>query len=190
MMYMARRLTSYFIKKGLVSEKEREIYEYGFDITLYTILSTAGLLLAGLLLRQLLAAAILVAIFYTCQSNGGGYHASTHLNCFLVMLSGLLAGLALSFFPVPAPVLYGFGALSFAALYAVPLVLHPNKQYLEGDRPRLTRRSYLATTALLAACLLLIFVLRLPPAPFAAGVALSAVSRLAAKIIDCRRRAA
>ncbi len=63
-------LTEYFIRKGIVPEAEREVYEYGFAITICTIASTLGLLLG-----QFLGGAALIALFYTCQSSGGGYHA-------------------------------------------------------------------------------------------------------------------
>ena len=43
-----RILTQSFINRGMIAEEEREIYEYGFDITIYTIWSTAALLLLGL----------------------------------------------------------------------------------------------------------------------------------------------
>lgn len=41
--------TEYFIRKGIVPEAEREVYEYGFDITIYTITSTLELLLGQFL---------------------------------------------------------------------------------------------------------------------------------------------
>ena len=89
-------LTEYFIRKGIVPEAEREVCEYGFAITICTIASTLGLLLG-----QFLGGAVLIALFYTCQSSGGGYHASTHLRCFLTMCAGLLAGLGFSLLPCP-----------------------------------------------------------------------------------------
>ena len=47
-------LTEYFIRKGIVPEAEREVYEYGFAITICTIASPLGFLLLGLLLGQFL----------------------------------------------------------------------------------------------------------------------------------------
>ena len=42
-------LTEYFIRKGIVPEAEREVYEYGFAITIYTIASALGFLLGQFL---------------------------------------------------------------------------------------------------------------------------------------------
>ena len=76
-----------------------------------------------------------ISIFYTCQSSGGGYHASTHLRCFLTMCAGLLAGLGFSLLPCP---------LLALAVLAVPLTLHPNKQYLLENKKALILRSALS----------------------------------------------
>ena len=40
---LPRILTQKCINRGLIQEEEREIYEYGFDVTIYTIWSTAVL---------------------------------------------------------------------------------------------------------------------------------------------------
>ena len=130
---LSRILTQSFISHGMIAEEEREIYEYGFDITIYTIWSTAALLLLGLLLRQFIPAVILVFGFYTFQTCGGGYHAKSHFRCFLTMVIGLLTGLSTVFIMdhhILLWLLLGIGAL---LLLLVPLVLHPNKSYLEEE---------------------------------------------------------
>ena len=130
-----KRARSISFERGIVPEAEREVYEYGFAITICTIASALGLLLLGLLLGQFLGGAVLIAIFYTCQSSGGGYHASTHLRCFPTMCAGLLAGLGFSLLPCP---------LWALAVLAVLLTLHPNKLYLLENKKALILRSALS----------------------------------------------
>ena len=179
---LSRILTQSFISHGMIAEEEREIYEYGFDITIYTIWSTAALLLLGLLLRQFLPAVILVFGFYTFQTTGGGYHAKTHLRCFLTMAIGLLAGLSAVFIKdhhIPLWILLGIGAL---LLLLVPLVLHPNKTYLETERKRLTIKSIVVTFSVLTCVVVLnVFWGRMLYA-FSAVFFLAGISRLAGKI--------
>ena len=122
-------LTEYFIRKGIVPEAEREVYEYGFAITICTIASTLGLLLG-----QFLGGAVLIVILHLSVLRRG-YHASTHLRCFLTMCAGLLAGLGFSLLPCP---------LLALAVLAVPLTLHPNKQYLLENKKALILRSALS----------------------------------------------
>lgn len=58
---------------------------YGCELWLYTILSTLGLLILGVFLQSFWEAVIIIFIFYNCQSTGGGFHASSHMRCFLTM---------------------------------------------------------------------------------------------------------
>ena len=74
-------------KKGaLRSDVSRETYIYGFDIAIYTFLSTFGLFLIGWIADRPLETALLIFLYYTNQSSGGGFHASSHLMCFLTMV--------------------------------------------------------------------------------------------------------
>ena len=179
---LPRILTQSFIKRGYISVEEREVYEYGFDITIYTIWSTATLLLIGLLLRQFFSAAILVFGFYIFQTTGGGYHAKSHLKCFLSMVAGLLVGLSAVFIKdhhILLWILLGIGAF---LLLLIPLVLHPNKSYLEEERKRLTMKSIAVTLSVLICVVVLnVFWNRMLHA-FAAVFLLAGISRIAGKI--------
>ena len=118
--------TEYFIRKGIVPEAEREVYEYGFAITIYTIASALGFLLLGLLLGQFLGGAVLIVILHLSVLRRV-YHASTHLRCFLTMCAGLLAGLGFSLLPCPLWVL---------AVLAVPLPCTPTSSICWRTRRR------------------------------------------------------
>ena len=175
-------LVDHLIRSGHIPEEDRDIYLYGFDITFYTIWSTAVLLLIGLFCRQFPAAVIIVAGFYTFQTTGGGYHAKSHLKCFLTMIAGLLVGLSFIFlkgFPVLLWILLGIGAL---LLFLVPLVLHPNKSYLETERKRLTIRSVVLTLSLLVSVIVLNIFWNSFLYAFSVMFLLAGISRIAGKI--------
>ena len=183
-------LVDSLIRKGHIQEEDRDVYLYGFDITFYTIWSTAALLLIGLLLRQFWAAVVIISGFYTFQTTGGGYHAKTHFRCFLTMVVGLLVGLSAVFIKdhyILLWVLLGIGAL---LLLLIPLVLHPNKSYLETEKKRLTIKSIVMTLSLLVSVVVLnIFWNRMLYA-FAAVFLLAGVSRITGKIVYNRNTAA
>ena len=125
--------TNRLIHKGHIPEEDREIYIYGFDITLYTIWSTSILLLTGLVLRQFTAAVVLVFGFYTFQTTGGGYHADTHLKCLLTMFIGLLAGLSFVYLKDHQILLWILLSIGALLLLLFPLALHPNHEVNSGD---------------------------------------------------------
>lgn len=69
---------SLFEKNGIVLKHNRSTYVYGLDIFLYTILSTVGLLLIGYVSHHFYESVLLIILFYTNQTYGGGFHASSH----------------------------------------------------------------------------------------------------------------
>ena len=175
-------LTEHLIQKEKIPEEERELYLYGFDITFYTIWSAAALLFTGLLLRQFWAAVIIVSGFYTFQSTGGGYHAKTHLRCFLTMVAGLLVGLSAAFIQDHHILLWSLLGIGSLLLFLVPLVLHPNKAYLETERKRLTIKSIVVTLSLLVSVVVLNIFWNSMLYAFSAVFFLAGISRIAGKI--------
>lgn len=140
---IATQLTKALGKYVSMTEDEAEVYQYGFDIALYTILSTTALLIIGALTGKLISTIICVALFYLNQSIGGGYHANSHLGCFVTMALGLVLYLILDTFRFATGIYYFCGAISFCILMIKPLVLHKNKRYLENCRTQFELRSRL-----------------------------------------------
>lgn len=175
--------TNRLIHKGHIPEEDREIYIYGFDITLYTIWSTSILLLTGLVLRQFTAAVVLVFGFYTFQTTGGGYHADTHLKCLLTMFIGLLAGLSFVYLKDHQILLWILLNIGAILLLLFPLALHPNRSHLKKKKTRLIMKSIVVTLSfLLFTVILNIFWNRMLHA-FAAVFLLAGISRISGKVI-------
>ena len=70
---------------GIVRAKDHEVYAYGLDAILYTMISTLGLVLIGVVMRSTTEALVIIGMFYINQTLCGGFHASTHLRCFLTI---------------------------------------------------------------------------------------------------------
>lgn len=166
-------------KKGaLRSDVSRETYIYGFDNAIYTFLSTFGLFLIGWIADRPLETALLIFLYYTNQSSGGGFHASSHLMCFLTMVLGELLFLASFLLPYSPFTCSGISVISLLFMWMHPLVLHPNKSYLKKKAPQLIKRS--RQILLLEAALLVAFILLNIPDIIQTGslaFLLSAVSR-------------
>ena len=149
-----------------------------------TILSTLGLLILGVFLQSFWEAVIIIFIFYTCQSTGGGFHASSHMRCFLTMAIGLLTGLLVMKVPVFQCVLPYLCLLSLVTLLLFPLCLHPHKQYLKGNEKALRKQSYFATLCI-AVCIVGLSLLENLNLFYAGCIAtcLAAISRFSARNI-------
>ena len=139
--YAATKLTNWLRKYVPMTDSEFEVYQYAFDIALYTVLSTLGLLCIGIALGALLPTILCIALFYINQTFGGGYHAHSHMGCFMIMAVGLLSYLLLLSLQPQAGICYGVAIFSFSVLMTKPLVLHKNKRYLEYKRKEFEVRS-------------------------------------------------
>ena len=177
-----QRLTDHLIFKQYIPSEDREIYEYGFDILIYTVWSTLALLLIGFVLKQFWNAAIIVLGFYTFQSFGGGYHADSHLKCFLTMTCGLLIGLSFVFLQEQLVILLIITGISTIVLLMIPLTIHPNKSFLEPKRKPLTIRSIIMTLSALVLVILVSIFLDKYLCACTATFFLAAASRIAGKM--------
>ena len=92
MRQISEYIVKLFEKRGVIcaSAEEREVYIYGFDIAIYTFLSTLGLFFIGWMAGRPIETTLLIFVYYINQSFGGGFHASSHLMCFLTMVLGEL----------------------------------------------------------------------------------------------------
>ena len=73
-------------------------------------------------------------------------------------------------------------------MFLVPLVLHPNKSYLEAERKRLAIRSDVVTLSLLVSVIVLNIFWNKMLYTFSAAFLLAGVSRLSGEIAYVRRK--
>ena len=172
------KISSILVQKGFIAEGDRDLYEYGIDILFYTLWSTVVLLLIGIILHCLIPTAIMITFFYILQSSGGGYHAKSHFRCLFGMIAGLLTGLSFQFLEKWAFILWFLLIISFCSLLIIPIVLHPNKNYLNDDIPKFAKRSRTITGILGILAVFIVVFLKLPLYPFSAVFFLAACSRI------------
>ena len=157
MRQISEYIVKLFEKRGVIcaSAEEREVYIYGFDIAIYTFLSTLGLFFIGWMAGRPIETTLLIFVYYINQSFGGGFHASSHLMCFLTMVLGELLFLISFLLPYSLLACIGISVISLLFMWLHPLVLHPNKSYLKKKAPQLIKHSRQILLALLIGFILL-----------------------------------
>lgn len=175
---IARRLQPY------APEKSMAVLTYGLDLAIYTLVSTAGLILEGVLFGKPGACLTIIAVYYLNQTVGGGFHAASHFSCFLTMAVGLACGLWIGSLRWNVMLIAAMGILAIAVLLWCPVVLHPNKQYLLKKKQQCAKRSR-AVVVLegIVFCGALILY-REGSVPFAIALFFSAISRIAGKYLN------
>ena len=141
---IAHRIVSTFLSDSECSDTY-EICAYGVELFLYSIISTLGLILIGIILNSTTNCFIIILVFYTCQSYGGGKHANSHIKCFGVMAAFMVTALLICFFNIPLWLSTVFATFSLVYLFMRPLVLHPHKEYLLGNKNSMEAKSRLCT---------------------------------------------
>ena len=68
----------------IILENEKDIYNYCFEVLLSSIISTITIILISLFLKSTYNTIFFLLGFFICRKFSGGYHANTHLNCFLI----------------------------------------------------------------------------------------------------------
>lgn len=74
-------LTSYVIRKGIVSEEDREVYEYGFTVTLEVGLFAVLCIIIMGVLHMYLEGILFFVIFAPLRSYAGGLHLQKYYAC-------------------------------------------------------------------------------------------------------------
>lgn len=65
-----------------------EIYVYGFELIISSIVETSALIIIGGLMHRMIETIIFLLSFSSIRIFSGGYHAKSYLRCFIVTLGG------------------------------------------------------------------------------------------------------
>lgn len=75
-------LTNLLCKENIITENDREIYEYGFQITMANIFNFIIVILIGLIFSSIIQALIFYSVFISIRIYSGGFHAKSYGKCF------------------------------------------------------------------------------------------------------------
>ena len=96
-------LTKYVIKKGMVSEEDKEIYEYGFMVALEMGISVLACLSIMFLMKMFVEGILFFIIFIPLRAYAGGLHMSKFIYCFLLScLTFFVVLISVKYFLLPS----------------------------------------------------------------------------------------
>lgn len=126
---ISKKLTSRFILKGDIIEEERETYDYCFEIFLSTLLNSFFLLITGLVSGQFIYTCLFMLSFILFRKVSGGFHAKSHIKCFLTLVLVYMIFLSFLFFATDETMLVCsiiFTLTGVVLIYYLSPVEHPN----------------------------------------------------------------
>lgn len=90
---LTTKIVNFLIKNDVIKKDDQEIYIYGFDRILTTLLNIVTVVLLGAILGELYQGLIFVFAFMALRTYSGGYHANTPIQCYALTTLAILAAL-------------------------------------------------------------------------------------------------
>lgn len=85
-----------WIKQGIIPSQFWEVYAYGLEMIILSLVGIMNILLIGLLTNTILNACIFLVIFITIRKYSGGFHADSAFICNLLMIITYLSNVIIS----------------------------------------------------------------------------------------------
>lgn len=130
----ASQLVGFLYGKSELDQSKKAIYQYGTELTLSTAAAVASILLLAALLGNLLWGVIFLVVFISFRLPGGGYHASTYRNCFILTNSVFLASFGMSLVLLYTPNIIRNVLLLISCFVIWMLAPIPNPHHPVSDR--------------------------------------------------------
>jgi accessory gene regulator B len=83
-------------KNEVIEVEQKDIYAYGYEVILSSILNLSLVLVSGILLHQIPNAIIFYLVFVITRLYSGGYHANSYLKCNVIFVMVFLITIAVS----------------------------------------------------------------------------------------------
>lgn len=87
---LSQRIGDDLVRSNVIEAEDAEIYIYGINQILVSVLNVSSALIIGLIFGTLLEIAVFMAAYIPLRSFAGGYHARTPLRCYIYSLIMLI----------------------------------------------------------------------------------------------------
>lgn len=182
-------ITDSFIRNDIIPAKKKEIYKYGFEVLISTLVYTAIFIAISVITKTIVPSLVFWIGFFIVRTISGGFHAKTYLSCHLLFLiNHLVAICILKLCPVAAqvPTAYVLSMISAILMLIFAPVDHPNKPFIKSERKRFRKYSCIFAVLLLIVSVSVVIVSNSRfvyySLSFAIGTFSAAVSLVSAKI--------
>ncbi len=183
---LSKRMASFFVRRKIIEKNDEEVYEYGLQLLLSTVLNALIALLLAIVSKTVIPCLFYLSAFVVMRKSAGGFHAKTHFGCCCILIVVLCCFIAFIKF-VPTEI---YAAISIISLIiaAVTILLfapleHENIPLSDKDKVRL-RKVSIAYMVVISGLVILFGIFNLSQIMVSTvlGIATSSGSVLAAKI--------
>lgn len=139
--YAKKKIVERWIDRSMIEAEDRELYEYGIEITIETILNVITTILIIILTKEFISGIVLYVSFMQLRPYAGGIHANTFKKCYICSATIITVTLLLIRYNVVEISVYR--CLSLAALiymFMFQSVESENRKVSEDERKVFTKK--------------------------------------------------
>ena len=133
---LSQIIVDFFVKEDVVSEEQREIYHYGIELSVSTLMGLFIVLAIGVLSRRFTESVIFYIVFCLTRAFCGEFHAHSHLLCKVTFICVLILVLVMDLVLDNIEIYYWFVLYlySLTIVCAFAPVENPNKRLTSYDK--------------------------------------------------------
>ena len=184
---LARIVTDFFLKYKAINNEDADIYQYGNEIIISSVIDLLIVFILGLIYKELLNAVLFFISFLLLRTFGGGYHANTYLKCKIIYIIDISVVLFLSKYAV---FIYNLHTMILISMFSTTVIFflapieNPYKPLSESETVKNARKSKVLSVIL---CLMIIVLYRINK-EISLTLLLTYFSAAAAMIIEYLRK--
>lgn len=139
--YLKSHIVNSWIEGNLIREEDRELYEYGIEITTEYVLIILTTIFLAAVTGELISCSFMFLSFMTLRSYSGGVHAKNFIRCYIYSTMVIFVTLILIRFELIDIWIYrGIALFSLFYLWITKPVESENKEVSEPERVVFRRR--------------------------------------------------
>lgn len=141
---LAKSAARFFVVQDIVKSEHEEIYAYGMEILLSTVINGVMVLIVAAITNTLLPSLIFFTAFIIMRRTAGGYHANTHGGCMVILAAvHLLFILFINFCKLNVIPAFSIISVIYSCISVCLFspVEHPNKPLSDVNKQKLRKQS-------------------------------------------------
>ena len=146
---LSKKITDILIDHKIISKNDFEIYVYCFEIILSTIISSIFIIIWSILFKQFFNTVLFFIGFFFCRKVSGGYHAKSHITCFLFTQALFISYLSLISFSNILESKFAFiliTILTTIIIFIFAPIDNENKPFRKNEKIKFKKRSRILST--------------------------------------------
>ena len=141
---LAKRISYFFLRHGVIQEDKIEEYIYGFELLLADVYIFFIMGCVSAIMNRWMETIVFLISFITLRRQAGGYHASSHFNCNAIFIATYLLFLLLLNYMlnIYVPIITAVGMiLSIIIVIKLAPISHPNSPVSQKKYERCRKNS-------------------------------------------------